>query len=72
MPKSWQHYRATIAAERRHRGAGADTADLERDLRAALGEDRIRRLIDRTPDLSTAGRTRLAVYLLDPPGGEAA
>ena len=64
---SWTTERARLAGTLRHNPA-ADTTELRRDLRAARGEDYIRRLVAAAPPLSAEQRARIAVILL---GGDA-
>jgi hypothetical protein len=62
---SWQHYRATVAAKRRHHGPDADVSDDLRAMRAALAEEYLRELIG---DLSLEQRAQLARVALAPQG----
>lgn len=55
--------RARKAAITRHHGPDADTADLDRELKAASLEDHIRRVVDAAPPLTEEQRTRLALLL---------
>jgi hypothetical protein len=66
---SWQHYRATAAAKRRHHGLTADVSDDLRAMREAQGEEHVRRLIRRFSPTAEQ-RARWAVILLG--GGDAA
>ncbi len=70
---SWTTERARLAVTIRHHPddrAAIETA--RRDLRAARGEDYIRRLVDGAPPLTAEQRARIAAILLDPAadGGE--
>jgi hypothetical protein len=66
---SWQHYRARIAAKRRHHGPTADVSDDLRAMRAAQAAEYLREV---RGGLTVAQRSHLAVVLLTPDGGEAA
>jgi hypothetical protein len=60
----WTHHRDRVAALSRDRAADdPELLDARRDLRAALLEDHIRRLVDSAPPLPTDVRDRLAVLL---------
>jgi aromatic ring hydroxylase len=60
---TWQHHRARLAALRRHHGPGADTAEVERDLRAARAEQYVRQLVADEPPLTAEQRVRLVRLL---------
>jgi len=60
---TWQHHRARLAALRRHHGQGADTAEVERDLRAARAEQYVRQLVADEPPLTAEQRVRLVRLL---------
>jgi hypothetical protein len=67
---TWQHYRARIAALRRHHGPGADVSEVARDLRAARAEAYLRDLVADDPPLTAEQRVRLAGVLTE--AGDAA
>jgi hypothetical protein len=60
---TWQHHRARLAALRRHHGAGADVAEVLRDLRAAKAEEYLRDLAAGDPPLTAEQRVRLVRVL---------
>jgi hypothetical protein len=61
--------RARLAALTRHQGAGSDTEEIARDLRASRAEEYLTALISESPSLTADQRNRLALVLL---GGGAA
>jgi hypothetical protein len=55
-----------LYAEKGNRGRwqpGADTTDLDREIKAVRAEDILRQLVDDAPELTAAQRDRLAVIL---------
>lgn len=51
---------------------GADTTEIDREIKAVRAADYITELVDSAPPLSAETRSRLAVLLLNPSGGNAA
>ena len=65
------HRRAQVAASKRHHGAD-DPRSIEavRELREAMASEAIQKIVSATPPLSAEQRSRLAVLLLVPSGGD--